>query len=180
MYARIDALAYIYASTGIMRKYLQDNVNKWVEIDTSYLFNNQYNTTDGFRIYDSMINAIKNDARQGKKEFENNECCFLIWKGIKPLPLPLPESIDKLAKRIDQWKNPTYKIGSYEFESMFNSHYKLRNNRQTIKFLYWDKTYFVTDGIGYKARKSLSLGWPVSYAIPDNVKAKLNQILNSL
>lgn len=184
MYARIDELAYIYAgniNSGSIRKYLQDNANKYVEIDTSFLFANQYNTIDGYRIYDTMINAIKNDARIGKKEFEDNlECCFLIWKGIKPLPLPLPDSIDKIAKRIDMWKNPTYKIGSYEFESMFLKHYKLQNARQRIKFLYWNKTYFVTSGIGYKAKKTLSLGYPISYPIPDLVKTKLNQILNSL
>ena len=184
MYARIDDLAYIYVGNiggGQLREYLKSNANKWVEIDTKFLFSDQYNTIDGYRIYDTMINAIKNDAREGIKEFENDDsCCFLIWKGIKPEPLPLPDSIDKIAKREPMWKNPTYKIGSYEFESMFLKHYKLQNSRQRIKFLYWNKTYFITSGIGYKAKKSLSLGYPVSYAIPDNVKKKVDQILNSL
>lgn len=181
MYARIDDLAYVYTDNGKMKDYLKQNANKWVEIDTKFLFSDQYNTIDNYRIYDTMINAIKNDARLGIKQFENDDsCCFLIWKGIKPEPLPLPESIDKIAKRVTQWKNPTYKIGSYEFESMFLKHYKLQNARQRIKFLYWNKMYFTTSGIGYKAKKSLSLGYPILSPVPDNVKKKVDQILNSL
>lgn len=183
MYARIDEDAYLYVgniNSSKLREYVKQNANKWVEIDTKFLFSDQYNTTDGYRIYDTMINAIKNDARVGVKEFENDDsCCFLIWKGVKPVPLPLPESIDKLAKRL-QWKNPTYQIGSYSLELFQSKHYMLQNARQRIKFLYWNKMYFTTSGIGYKAKKSLSLGYPISYPIPDNVKRKVDQILNSL
>lgn len=182
MYVRIDDLGYIYTDAGILKNYLKENANKWVEVDTSYLFDNQYNTIDGYRIYDTMINAIKNDARKGNKQFENNNrCCFLIWKGIKPNVLPFNDSTDKIAKKTKiTWKNPTYQIGTYEFESNFLKHYRLQNARQRIKFLYWDKTYFLTDGIGYRATKSLTGGWPISYTIPDNVKNKVNQILNTL
>lgn len=37
----------------------------WIEIDTAALFNNQYNTTDGRRIFDKDIKAIRDDARAG-------------------------------------------------------------------------------------------------------------------
>ena len=37
----------------------------WTEIDTRALFTNQYNTTDGRRIFDKDIKAIRDDARAG-------------------------------------------------------------------------------------------------------------------
>lgn len=36
-----------------------------VEIDTKHLFNNQYNTADGARIFDAQISRIINDVRSG-------------------------------------------------------------------------------------------------------------------
>lgn len=39
---------------------------EWVEINTKHLFNNQYNTTDGKRIFDGQILKIEDDARVGK------------------------------------------------------------------------------------------------------------------
>lgn len=36
-----------------------------VEIDTKHLFNNQYNTADGVRIFDAQISRIINDVRPG-------------------------------------------------------------------------------------------------------------------
>ena len=50
-----------------------------VEIDTSCLFNNQYNTTDGRRIFDQDIKAIQDDARpnMGKCRY----CGAMIRRG---------------------------------------------------------------------------------------------------
>lgn len=39
---------------------------QWVEIDESFLSENQYNTTEGKRIFDADIIKIKNDARRNK------------------------------------------------------------------------------------------------------------------
>lgn len=36
---------------------------KWVEIDTRYLFHNQYNTIEGNRILDSEILRVVDDVR---------------------------------------------------------------------------------------------------------------------
>ncbi len=47
-----------------MKALLKDR-KTWVDIDTSCLFNNQYNTIDGKRIFDQDITAIRDDARAG-------------------------------------------------------------------------------------------------------------------
>lgn len=41
------------------------NSGAWVEIDTAYLFTDQYNTVDGKRIFDRDIKRIEDDARPG-------------------------------------------------------------------------------------------------------------------
>ena len=41
------------------------NSGEWVNIDTSYLFHDQYNTEDGKRIFDKDISRIVNDERPG-------------------------------------------------------------------------------------------------------------------
>ena len=46
------------------KKWVKENQGKWVDIDTKYLFNNQYNTVDGYRIYDTWIDRIKGDVRE--------------------------------------------------------------------------------------------------------------------
>lgn len=47
-----------------MKALLKDR-KTWVDIDTAYLFNNQYNTADGKRIFDKDVAAIRDDARRG-------------------------------------------------------------------------------------------------------------------
>ena len=77
MLVRLRQGAYMYASRivnardnyeNVQRKYLQENAGKWIEIDTSFLSDNQYNSVDGIRIYDVMIDAVQNDARIGKSK----------------------------------------------------------------------------------------------------------------
>lgn len=52
---------------------------EWVEIDTEALFNNQYNTTDGKRIFDKDISRIVDDVRGefGKCRY----CGAIVRKG---------------------------------------------------------------------------------------------------
>lgn len=61
-----------------MKALLKDG-KKWIDIDTTCLFNNQYNTTDDKRIFDRDILAIKDDARRnmGKCRY----CGALIKRG---------------------------------------------------------------------------------------------------
>lgn len=60
-------------------KALLKNSNEWITIDTTALFNNQYNTADGKRIFDRDILAIKDDARKdmGKCKY----CGALVKRG---------------------------------------------------------------------------------------------------
>lgn len=46
-----------------LHNYLLANRGKWVTIDTKHLFNDQFNTVDGFRIYDNHIQMIQDDER---------------------------------------------------------------------------------------------------------------------
>ena len=52
---------------------------EWVEIDTSNLFSNQYNTKDGRRIFDRNILRIVGDVRHGLGKCRY--CGALVKKG---------------------------------------------------------------------------------------------------
>jgi len=58
---------------------LEKSTNKWIEIETNYLFDNQYNTVDGRRIFDRDIKAIRNDARVGMGRCEY--CGAMVKRG---------------------------------------------------------------------------------------------------
>jgi len=171
MMARISPVGYVYASSSYgksgLREFLKENVGKFIEIDTSYLFNNQYNTTNGYRIYDTMIDAIKNDARiKGKGYGPNKEVediAFLDWAGIKPTILPVP------AK----------KFGTYEFETYPSlNYYRLRNARQTINFIYYNGKYYISNGIGYKVKSKVASTY-IGDKVPEKVKNDLDKYLKS-
>lgn len=55
------------------------NSGEWVNIDTSYLFHNQYNTEDGRRIFDKDISRIVDDERPGMGRCKY--CGALIKRG---------------------------------------------------------------------------------------------------
>lgn len=61
-----------------MKALLKDG-KTWVEIETACLFNNQYNTADGKRIFDNDILEIEDDARRnmGKCRY----CGAMVRKG---------------------------------------------------------------------------------------------------
>ena len=63
-------------------KVLLKKTNKWVEIDTKYLFHDQYNTTEEYgnqRIFDRDIKEIRDDARIGKGRCKY--CGEIVEKG---------------------------------------------------------------------------------------------------
>jgi hypothetical protein len=172
MYARISPIAYIYASKFLtkstmgLRQWLQDNVGKFIEIDTSHLFNNQYNTKNGYRIYDTMIDAIKGDVRKKGKAYgvssEPEDIAFLDWGGIKPQILP---------------NIPDKKFGSYQFNSYPSLNYhRLYNARQTINFIYTNGKYYISSGIGYKVSNKITPTY-LGGSIPAKVKTDLDKYL---
>ena len=48
-----------------MRDWLIANEGQWIEVETDYLFNNQYNTAE-YRICDCMVEAVRDDVRANK------------------------------------------------------------------------------------------------------------------
>lgn len=61
-----------------MKALLKDE-KTWVDIDTTYLFENQYNTVDGKRIFDQDIKAIQDDARAGMGKCRH--CGAMVKRG---------------------------------------------------------------------------------------------------
>lgn len=163
MYVRIWKNAYIWAgsfNSSKLSQFLKNSVGKWIEVDTKFLFNNQYNTIDGYRLYDAHIDAVKNDARK-YKDFPDETVAFLDWKGIKPIIIP----IDKK------------KIGSYQFESYPElNYYRFSNARKTINFIFWNNDYYIFNGIGYKKSKRIT-GTYIGDSVPVDVKNKLHNYL---
>ena len=65
MEIKIKKNAYVFTNSSEFKSWLKANEGQYVKVETDHLFNNQYNT-EKYRIYDSMIESVKNDARQGK------------------------------------------------------------------------------------------------------------------
>lgn len=69
MQVKIKKNAYVFASNyggNGFRETLQKLEGKWLDVETDFLFNDQYNIKEpNIRVYDSMIEAVRNDARNG-------------------------------------------------------------------------------------------------------------------
>lgn len=194
MFIRIRELAYVYAESNSFRQWCKDNVGMWVEVDTEYLFNNQYNTCStvgadgslhgGWRLLDAHIDAVRNDARVGKgkckycgKMVNTGEGCSkhvecitygIEWfteKNTYFLKYPTPPEIQIK-------KQEPIKVGSYTLEWMSDGFglFRLANCRKTIHFRYINGEYWVFDGIGYTKRKYLD--------IPASLTTKIKEAIN--
>ena len=163
MQGRISEIAYVKTNNNQFQKFLKDNANKWVDIDTKFLFNNQYNGSNlPYRFFDTMFDAIRNDKRK-YDQFPGETVAFLDWNGIKPDIIVLPEKI----------------FGSYTFSSIKSLNlYELRNARKTIRFLFYKNEYYVTNGIGYTKFKKIR-GTYSGDTIPTNVQNQLHKYLLS-
>jgi hypothetical protein len=144
MYVRISPIAYVYAgmsnSAMPLKEYLKNNVGKYIEVETDFLFNDQYNTATGYRIYDTMIDRIVHYKRIGIKKFEQDEtCAFLHWKGIKPIP-----------KQVEKKQ-----FGTYSIEANILGEYRVWNLRNTYRFLFFQGFFYVSSGIGYRKTSTL-------------------------
>ena len=71
MQVKIKKNAYVFVSNygvgqGDYRDQLKKLEGKWLDVETEHLFNDQYNIkAPSIRVYDSMIEAVRNDARPG-------------------------------------------------------------------------------------------------------------------
>ena len=126
-----------YANERPRKNYLEENRGKWVEIDTNYLFENQYNTVDGFRIYDDHIERIEDDVRFGYPDFKD---AFFVKH---------PNGCDEF-KNVDFYLSHNGKnIPVYSVES--GKYYRI-SRRTNIEFIIVDGKPYLRTGIGYNNR----------------------------
>lgn len=171
-----------WSSNPDMNNWLKENAGKFVDIETEHLFTDQYNT-DKYRIDDSDISEIENDARQDKGKckycgklmlagdicLEYGECpeYGIEWFTEKNcFFLAHPTGIEQPDKQIE------IKIGSYTLESRHDSDtFRLANYRKTFRFK-WDGQRFWRESVGYIGSRHLD--------IPSDVERKLKLKLNEL
>ena len=151
MKIKLNKIAYVFASNDTeTREWFKANAEKWIEVETEHMFENQYNAAK-YRIYDTQISEIKDDVRTDEK------VVFVQWGGKKPK-----------VKHLERTK-----IGTYEIESMDSlEYYRLSNARKTINFVFFKDRYYVTNGIGYTKQMSLD--------VPADVNKKLFDIMKKL
>jgi len=118
--------------------WVAENQGKWVDIDTNCLFDNQYNTVSGFRIYDVHIDKIENDLRTDKNIF------FVKNPNGK-------NPIKKVDFR-DHLKNERF-LSCYDV----NGNYYRISRRSNIEFILVDSEIYITNGIGYTSLKKSRL-----------------------
>jgi hypothetical protein len=144
-----------------LHNYLLANRGKWVTIDTKHLFNDQFNTVDGFRIFDNHIQAIKDDARAtvGKCKYcgsltehalpclKHAEC---INYGVNDLNKNFftknPSGPDDIIKiNIYSKNNKDF----YSFYSVNDLYYRI-SRRNNIHFVLVNNVPYIVNGINYK------------------------------
>ena len=120
------------------KKWIADNKGKWVDIDTNCVFDNQYNTYDGYRIYDSHIDKIEDDVRTSRGAFFVNHP-----NGKDPI---------KKVNFKDHLKNERF-LSCYSV----NGNYYRISRRSTIEFILVRSIIYTYNGIGYKTIKESRL-----------------------
>lgn len=116
----------------MFKNWVAENQGKFVEIDTSHVFDNQYNTVDGFRIYDNHIDKIIDDIREDKNIF------FVAHANGK-------DEIKKVNFE-DHLKNKRF----YGCSDINGNYYRI-SRRSNIHFILVGKYIYITNGIGYTA-----------------------------
>ena len=119
------------------RNFLDENKGKFVDIETKFIFDNQYNCK-GFRLYDTMISEIKNDVR-------TDENIFFVKH---------PKGKDKI-KKIDfkDWKT---KRRFYGCSSVNGNYYRI-SRRSNLEFILVGSEVYMTNSIGYTPLKKSML-----------------------
>ena len=120
------------------KKWVENNKGKEVEIDTTYLFDNQYNTKDGYRIYDCWIDKMINDVRTDKK-------CFFVKHPSGKDPI-------KKVNFTDHLKNERFLSCS----SVNGNYYRI-SRRSSIEFILVGSEIYTKNGIGYETIKESDL-----------------------
>jgi len=120
------------------KKWIEEKKGTWVEIDTKCIFDNQYNTVDGYRIHDTWIDKIEDDVRDDKNVF------FVANPNGK-------DEIKKVDFR-DHLKNERF-LSCYEV----NGNYYRISRRSNIEFVLVGENIYITNSIGYTPLKKSRL-----------------------
>lgn len=184
MKIKIKEDAYVYADMfdNKTRDFLKENAGKFVTVDTSYVFDDQYNVGE-YRIFDSMITEVVDDVRVNLSKC--NYCGKLLPKGetcnrrdecASYGMEDLSESFFvKYPKGIPTFDIKPTKVGYYKLERarFDDSIYLLNSARYHYRFTYDPETdlFYTANGIGYRKFKSL----PVPKKICDKVRKILQK-----
>lgn len=190
MKIKIKKNAYVFASynSSEMRNWLKEHEGAWVDVETDYLFNNQYNT-EKYRIFDSMVEAVQDDAREGMGKCKY--CGRMLRRGEKCTHSPecekygiewftpentfflkYPNGIKQIQKEWLSIDDNCPKFGTYYLENYPSlDYFRLYNCRKTINFKYANGIFYVPS-IGWNATKHLD--------IPYKNEQALKRYLNNL
>jgi hypothetical protein len=187
MKIKIKENAYVFGGndSDFINK-LQKLEGKWVDVETKHLFTNQYNTKE-LRVYDSMVSAVKYDARinKGKCKYcgtmlNRGEICSkyadcekygVEWFTTEnTFFLKYPDGLPMVETQVLSYQENSPKIGTYHLESFPSlDYYRLSNCRKTINFKYDGINYFVHNGIGWNQYKRLDVPQSVNDELPSAI-----------
>ena len=167
---------YTGEMTKEQKEFFIENAGKWVEIETEHLFKNQYNTKN-YRIYDTHIDAVRDDARIGKgtcvycgslinegEECNKHEQCkeygveWFTKENTFFIANPNGIADVKPCRMKDEKHFGTFRLE--QLDGVLN-YYRLKNERQTFKFRFdpVEQCYWLGGVLGYTKRvKSLKIG----------------------
>lgn len=133
---------------------------EWVEIDTVYLFNNQYNTKDGKRIFDQDISRIVGDIRHGLGKCRY--CGALVKKGEEEKHFLEQESKD--CEGCFWYQNRLISSESYppEIEKTTNENGKTITRKKVVTVSKYEKVCSYRDKYGecsYKECRRMGVEW---------------------
>lgn len=151
----------ILIKSNSYKKELRDLKGKWIDINTNYLFKNQYTTKEGLRILDADIIATKNDIRNnvhtcrycGKQSHDEKICNC----DTKYLEIMNSEGTFFLNRTLQDFEVIQIDIPSNDILkncSLYNccDYYRIGNNRNKIQFIFNSNNFevWVYNFIGYK------------------------------
>jgi hypothetical protein len=189
MQIKIKKNAHLFTKSSKMKRWLIANEGQWIEVETVVLFTNQYLTAE-YRIWDPMVEAVRDDARINKGECR---CCgTIVNRGeicskYKACPdygiewftpentffLKYPNGIKQPAREILSTHPDAIKVGTYYVENLpAIDCYRIYNRRQTIDFKYDKEFFYILYETCYKQVKHL--------LIPEKTEKALKIELNKL
>jgi hypothetical protein len=144
-----------------LHNYLLANQGKWVTIDTQHLFNDQFNTVDGFRIFDNHIQMIQDDERAtiGKCKYCGNltEHALPCLKHAECVQYGVEDLNDNFFAHNPAGPDEVIKINIYakntkDFWGLYsvNDLYYRICRRNNIEFILVGGVPYIVNGINYK------------------------------